>query len=206
MSDSGTIGLVGAFHGRLVQKRRVPVLSRSLTALLPAAASLLDVGCGDGTIAKTIEESVPGMSVSGAEFLPRADCAVQCLGFDGVHLPYPDQSFDGCMFVDVLHHSRDALAILRETARVSRDFILIKDHLAETRFDHRTLRFMDWAGNREHAAELPYNYFSSRDWQELYRAAGLREVKVNRNIPLYPAPISWVFGGKLHFIALLREL
>jgi len=206
MSDIGTVEFVGKAHGQFVHKRRVAVLGRSLAAMLPTATSLLDVGCGDGTIAKIVQESAHGMTVSGAEFLPRPDCAISCLGFDGVHLPFLDQSFDGCMFVDVLHHSRDALAILRDAVRVSRSFILIKDHLAENRLDHQTLRLMDWVGNRPHGVELPYNYLSNEEWQRLYRTAGLAEANVMQEIPIYPAPFSWVFGRKLHFIALLRKL
>ena len=87
---------------------------------------------GTATIAKIMSQTVPGLTISGAEYSPRADCAIPCLGFDGVHLPFPDQSFDGCMFVDVLHHSRDPLAILLDASRVCRNFILIKDHVAES--------------------------------------------------------------------------
>jgi hypothetical protein len=90
--------------------------------------------------------------------------------------------------------------------RVSRSFILIKDHLVESSLDHQTLRFMDWVGNRPHGVELPYNYLSLQRWQELYRAAGLEELKVNRKLPIYPVPFSWVFGRKLHFIAVLKKL
>jgi hypothetical protein len=110
------------------------------------------------------------------------------------------------MFVDVLHHSCDPLAILRDAARVCRTFILIKDHLAENTLDHMTLRFMDWVGNRPHGVELPYNYLSGQEWQELYAGAGLKEARVDRSIPLYPFPFSRVFGRNLHFIALLKKL
>ncbi len=206
MSDSRSLELVGQVHGQLVHKRRIAVIAQRLAAMLPSASSLLDVGCGDGTIGKLVSQSAPGMTVEGAEFIPRADCAIPCLGFDGEHLPYGDRSFDGCMFVDVLHHSRDALAILRDAARVSRNFILIKDHLAENSFDHATLRFMDWVGNRPHGVELPYNYFSNRQWQDVFQGAGLREVKVERKIPIYPFPFSAVFGRNLHFIALLEKI
>jgi SAM-dependent methyltransferase len=191
-------------HGQFVYGRRKAVLVQQLSAILPAASSLLDVGCGDGTIGKLVGQSASGMTVSGAEFIPRADCAIPCIGFDGVHLPFPDQSFDGCMFVDVLHHSRDALAILRDAARVSRSFIMIKDHVAEGSLDHLTLRFMDWVGNRPHGVELPYNYLSGQKWQQLYSDAGLVEVQVERVIPLYPFPFSAVFGRNLHFISLLK--
>lgn len=206
MRYSQSIRLMGNAHGTLVHQRRVAVLAERLAAMLPAASTLLDVGCGDGTIAKIMCETVPGLIMSGAEYSPRADCAIPCLGFDGVHLPFPDKSFDGCMFVDVLHHSRDPLAVLLEAVRVSRDFILIKDHLAESTFDHWTLRLMDWVGNRPHDVELPYAYLSGDQWRELYRDAGLAEVKTDRSMPLYPAPFSLVFGRNLHFISVLTKL
>jgi SAM-dependent methyltransferase len=206
MSDSLSIELVGKAHGQLVHKRRIAVLARKLAAMLPPATSLLDVGCGDGTIAKIVEQSAPGLTVTGAEFALRPDCAIPCLLFDGMHLPFPDQAFDGCMFVDVLHHSRDPLAILRDAARVSRSFILIKDHVAESMLDHRTLRLMDWVGNRPHGVELPYNYLSRQKWLKLYSDAGLAEVRMDQDIPLYPFPFSAVFVRKLHSITLLKKL
>jgi SAM-dependent methyltransferase len=207
MSDSPGIELIGKAHGQLVHKRRIAVLGQRLAAMLPAGAfTLLDVGCGDGTIAKIVSESGPGLSVTGAEFIPRRDCAIPCVAFDGAHLPFPDRSFDGCMFVDVLHHCDDPLVILRDAARVCRNFILIKDHVAESAFDHSTLRFMDWVGNRPHGVMLPYNYLSGQQWQKLYRDAGLTEVRVERKIPIYPVPFTYLFGRKLHSIVLLKKL
>jgi SAM-dependent methyltransferase len=207
MNDSRGIELLGKAHGRLVHRRRTTVLGERLAANIPAtAATMLDVGCGDGTVAKIVSLALPAIVVSGAEYAPRPDCAIPCASFDGIHLPFPDRSFDGCMFVDVLHHSRDPLAILRDAARVSRDFILIKDHVAENALDHGTLRFMDWVGNRPHGVELPYAYLSRREWQNIYRDAGLIEVRMDQEIPLYSAPFSWVFGRKLHFIALLVKI
>jgi SAM-dependent methyltransferase len=204
MSDSPSIEFMGKAHRQLVHKRRIAVLGQRLSAMMPSASTLLDVGCGDGAIAKIVSQSVPGFSVSGAEYAPRADCAVPCVAFDGAHLPFPDRSFDGCMFVDVLHHCDDPLSIVRDAVRVSRNFILIKDHLAESKLDHATLRFMDWVGNRPHGVVLPYNYLSGQQWQKLYRDAGLIEAQVERSIPIYPAPFSYLFGRKLHFIALLK--
>ena len=201
-----SIQLVGHAHGRVVHQRRIAVLAERLAGMLPAASTLLDVGCGDGTIAKTMCQAIPGLAISGAEYSPRPKCAIPCIAFDGVHLPFPSRSFDGCMFVDVLHHSRDPLAVLLEAGRISRDFILIKDHLAEGTFDHWTLRLMDWVGNRPHGVELPYAYLSGEQWQEIYRDAGLVEVKTDRAIPLYPAPFSLVFGRNLHFISVLTKL
>jgi len=206
MQDTVTARLVSKVHNTLVFRRRVNVLAAELAAALPPASSLLDIGCGDGTLGQLISQSVPGLSITGAEFLPRPECAISCVRFDGVRLPFDDQSFDVCMFVDVLHHSRDPLGVLRDAARVTRGFIVIKDHVAETAFDHRTLQFMDWIGNRYHGVELPYGFLSRAQWLELYRGAGLEPVKVQQDVPLYPFPFSALFGRQLHSIALLRKV
>ncbi|HEY1984417.1 MAG TPA: class I SAM-dependent methyltransferase [Terracidiphilus sp.] len=195
--------VVGDVHGRLVHKRRVAVLAENLAVMIPQSSSLLDVGCGDGTISKLISEEVPGVQVTGAEYAHRPDCAIPCTTFDGAHLPFPDKSFDGCIFVDVLHHTLDPLSILKDACRVARKFVLIKDHLAENTFDHWTLRLMDWVGNRPHGVVLPYAYLSQTQWNQLYKQAGLSEIKSERSIPLYPVPFSWLFGRNLHFISLL---
>jgi SAM-dependent methyltransferase len=201
--NSWYLHLFGKMHGRLVHRRRVDVLAERVKSLLPADSMLLDIGCGDGTIAKHLAQTVPGLKVTGAEYSPRPNCAIPCVSFDGAHLPFADKSFDGCMFVDVLHHSTDPLLILRDASRVSRNFILIKDHVAENALDHWILRLMDWAGNRPHGVVLPYAYLSKEQWRTLYGGAGLTEKTIDRAIPLYPAPFSWIFGGELHFISLL---
>jgi SAM-dependent methyltransferase len=199
------VRLLGTAHGKLVHGRRVDVLAKHLAAMLDPGCKLLDVGCGDGKLADAICQSVPGIEVHGVEIQPRKDCAISCTAFDGNHIPYADKSFDCCMFVDVLHHTTDPLVVLRDACRVSRKFILIKDHIAETRFDHWTLRLMDWVGNRPHGVVLPYAYLSSSDWQALYTNLGLCSVSTERKLPLYPQPFSALFGRKLHFISLLEK-
>jgi len=196
---------MGKTHGRLVHARRVSVIAEILAGMLEPGCKLLDVGCGDGKLASVLSERVPGIEMRGVEVLPRMDCAVKCDKFDGAHLPFPDHSFDGSLFVDVLHHAKDPLAILQDACRVSRKFILIKDHLAENRFDHWTLRIMDWIGNRPHGVVLPYSYLPSARWQEIYTQLGLSVARAENRLPLYPFPFSILFGRKLHFISLLTK-
>ncbi|MGB6546905.1 MAG: class I SAM-dependent methyltransferase [Candidatus Acidiferrales bacterium] len=198
------VARIGELHERLVSPRRIAVLAECLAALLPHDCRLLDVGCGDGALGALLERTVPGLRITGVEVLPRAECAIECHAFDGERLPFADRSFDGCLFVDVLHHTRDPFAILEDACRVSRNFILIKDHLAETRWDHWRLRFMDWVGNRPHDVVLPYAYLSRAKWRDLFDQLNVTEERRNHDLPLYPAPASWVFGGGLHFAAFLR--
>jgi len=45
------MNLLEEIHGSYVHNRRVRVLARELSALLPANGQVLDVGCGDGLLA-----------------------------------------------------------------------------------------------------------------------------------------------------------
>lgn len=176
-----------------------------LAAQIPPDASVLDIGCGDGTIGSLIAQQRPDVSIQGVEFLVRPECKIECSLFDGCTVPFADASFDVCLFVDVLHHTQDPAVLLREATRVSRSLVLIKDHLDENFVDNATLRFMDWVGNRPHGVVLTYNYQSRRQWVKHFSKCGLREVSWTTRVPLYPSPFSLLVGRGLHFIALMKK-
>jgi SAM-dependent methyltransferase len=167
---------------------------------------VLDVGCGDGTIGSLIAQLRPDISIQGVEFLVRPECKIECHAFDGVSLPFPDDSFDVCLFVDVLHHTQDPAVLLGEAVRVSRSYVLLKDHLDENFFDNVTLRFMDWVGNRPHGVVLTYNYQSRREWEKHFSKCGVAEASWTTQVPLYPRPFRLVVGRALHFVSLLRKI
>jgi SAM-dependent methyltransferase len=194
-------------HRALVFGRRARVLADALAPLMPAEArTVLDIGCGDGTIARLLAERRPDLAIEGVEVIPRPTCQIPCRAFDGAKLPFADCSFDICLFVDVLHHTTDVTQLLREAARVSRSYVVLKDHLSENSFDHATLRAMDWVGNRPHGVTLTYNYQSLSQWQQHFAACGLRTAQLSTALPLYPFPFSQLFGRKLHFVAQLAKL
>lgn len=206
----GTLGderwaLLGRVHDRVVHRRRVTVLSQHLAVMLEPRSRLLDIGCGDGQITARLRDSVDQLEVEGVEVLPRPDCVIENRRFDGMHVPFPDNSFDYCLLVDVLHHIRNPVPLLKEVCRVSSKFVLIKDHCADHVLDHWTLRLMDWVGNKPHGVSLPYAYLSRGAWDSLYREVGLVLDHTDHDLPLYASPFSLLFGRHLHFISLLRK-
>lgn len=202
---SWPLSWIGTWHRTFVFERRTRVLAEMLAKQIPQGASVLDIGCGDGTIASLIARLRPDISIQGVEFLVRPECKIECRAFDGTSLPFPDGSFDVCLFVDVLHHTQGPAILLREAVRVSRSFVLIKDHLNENIFDDITLRFMDWVGNRPHGVVLTYNYQSRKQWGEYFSNCGLAEASWTTRVPLYPLPVSLIAGRGLHFLALLSK-
>ncbi len=195
--------VVKLVHGSFVMNRRVQILAKNLANLLPEGEALkgLDVGCGSGEVAYLVREYRPEIELEGIDVLVRSLPQIPVRQFDGKTLPFPDRSFDFIMLVDVLHHASEPAQLLAECARVAKSFILIKDHLCNSWLDEVRLRFMDWFGNSAYGVALPYNYLSSRQWQELELAEGLiPEVKLEK-LNLYPLPAGFIFDSHLHFMA-----
>lgn len=191
-------------HDRVVHSWRVEALRRNLAPLLPAGASILDVGCGDGFLSRRLAESRPDCRLEGIDVLPRPVTQIPTTPFDGRHLPYSDKSIDIVMFVDVLHHTDDPFVLLSEARRVARHGIVIKDHARDGFMAGATLRFMDRVGNAHHGVALPYNYWTREDWHNAFGRLNLTVECWHSQLNLYPAAIDWIFGRSLHFTAMLR--
>lgn len=194
---------IGKIHGKLVFNRRTQVLSQAVAALLPQGASVIDVGCGDGTIAGLCQATRPDVQIEGIDVLVRPNTVIPITEFDGTHLPFADKSRDVIVFIDVLHHTLHPAQLLKEAARVARSKIIIKDHSYRNYLDRGTLALMDWVGNAPHGVVLPYNYQSPEQWQALFDEAQIGVDESSEAVPIYPFPFDRVFGGRLHFIASL---
>lgn len=191
-------------HGGYVHKRRISVLSESCANLMPRDASVLDVGSGDGQLARLVGDKRSDISIQGIDVLLQKDAAIPVEKFDGTTIPYGERSFDVVMFVDVFHHTDDPMVLLREAVRVARQIILIKDHTLQGVFAYSTLRFMDWVGNARHNVALPYNYWTPAQWDGAFDKLGLSVSSWESNLKLYPFPADLIFDRSLHFFAALR--
>jgi SAM-dependent methyltransferase len=199
---SGT-GLISRLHQKGVHGRRVRVLATHLAHVVPPDSNLLDVGCGDGLLARLLSERVPGLSVSGIDVLLREESAIPVQKYDGQTIPHLDDSFDTVMLVDVLHHTDDPRALLWEAKRVARNAVVIKDHCRDGLFSGPTLRFMDWVGNAAYGVHLPYNYWTKSQWDRAFDELGLCVETWQAKLGLYPFPAGLWFDRSLHFVARL---
>jgi SAM-dependent methyltransferase len=190
-------------HGKAVFDRRIEVLTRTLADFIPANARVLDIGCGSGTLARRIMALRPDIRIEGIDVLVRPGTEIPVTEFDGDTIPWADGHFDIALFVDVLHHTEAPARLLAEAKRVSKGGIVIKDHFREGVLADATLRFMDWVGNAQHGVVLPYNYLSDPEWRSIWSRLGLRVERLTDKVGLYPAPFSWLFDRRLHFVARL---
>ena len=197
------MSLLDRIHGDYVHSRRVQVLCRHFSQMLPPNAQVLDVGCGDGLLAQQILQARPDLEISGIDVLVRPRTYVPVKEFDGRSIPHEATSFDVVLFVDVLHHTENQMALLAEAARVGRKHIIIKDHTLNGLLAGPTLRFMDWVGNARHGVVLPYHYWTRDRWLAAFTELNLKVGLWRKDLELYARPASWVFERSLHFIARL---
>ena len=154
---------------RLPQGERV---CASLTKQIGSATSLLDVGCGDGNNTLRVAEAVGAKTIEGVDIHVRKAPRIHVREYDGLHLPFPDKSFDAVMIVDVLHHCDDMLAVLSECVRVAKKVVAVKDHFKFGPVTNKLLYWMDIAGNAKDAIPSPGHYLHPREWVEIVEKAG----------------------------------
>ncbi|HEX2851577.1 MAG TPA: methyltransferase domain-containing protein [Acidimicrobiales bacterium] len=134
MSAAGEIYTHG-HHESVLRSHRWRTVENSAAYLLPhlhAGVSLLDVGCGPGTITVDLASRIePGLVVgvdaaedaiaaAREEATRRGVTNVELRVADVYSLPFPDGSFDVVHAHQVLQHLGDPVAALREMRRVCR--------------------------------------------------------------------------------------
>ncbi len=198
---SGPARALNAVHGSAVFGRRVEVLAGALAGAVRRDARVLDVGCGDGSIAARLMELRPDLRIDGVDVMIRPQTKIRVTAFDGHTLPFGDGAYDVVTLVDVLHHTPDPTHSLAEAARVAARAVVVKDHLVAGPLARPTLRLMDWVGNRGHGVVLPYHYLDEAGWQHAADVAGLTEVSRRGRLRLYPKPLTWAFDRQLHLLS-----
>jgi SAM-dependent methyltransferase len=174
--------------------RLIELFSNRISSLgLMTPAKILDVGCGDMTLAKGLLERDNTIALTCVDIYPPPTDAFAGDGlwanykeFDGCTLPYNAESFDAVIFSDVLHHvTPECLSpLLASACRVGR-FVLIKDHFEYGIWSRQMLRAMDFVGNYGYGVSVPERYFSPSSFQSVLDASGLKIDHLAVGIQLY---------------------
>jgi len=169
------------------------IISEQIKSLFPKELLIkcLDVGCGDMKIAEMIRSKSPNTAWSCIDVHDLPDSLIneeqwnKYSKFDGVNLPFDDQSFDVILFCDVLHHDeKNIIKLIKEAARVGH-FIIIKDHFEYGCYSRQMLRLMDFLGNWGYGVSVPSRYFNEIQFESLCSEAGCNEIRRIKNISLY---------------------
>lgn len=205
-SSTGPIGsLMKALHAPVYEARKRALVSAILPHLSPND-TVLDVGCGVGTLGRAImdhPECPDGVQVTGLERFARGGEPIPVRAYDGITFPDPDKAHDVVIVADVLHHEEDPDRLLRECARVARRLVIIKDHQVAGPLAQQRISLIDWAANAPHGVKCLYRYNTPRQWADLPARLGLRLVTEHNAMNLYPPFVNLLFGRRLQYMAFL---
>ena len=187
-------------------EKRIDGIARAVCSLLPQGSmTMLDVGCGDGTLAQRVAMQRPGFSFEGVEVVIPEDTCIPMQHYDGTTLPFPDKSFDGVLCVDMLHHTEMPIAILREACRVAKQYVVVKDHICDGLIDRSILTCMDWLGNVGTGVPLPFRFLSSQQWHDVFAALPYKETGRLEPLQYWGWPMRMIVDRQFHFVSLLEN-
>jgi len=163
-------------------------------AAVREASSIVDVGCGTGSLTFALMGAVPGARIRGLDYsqafvdyassIAAADDRIVFEQGDATSLPYPDRSFDAAVSLLVLNFVPDAKKAARELVRVTRpggtiaacvwDF---KGGLTHLRVFADTAAALDPAGEAFRGRLFSGPFTGAGEFASTWTEMGLREVE-----------------------------
>jgi SAM-dependent methyltransferase len=146
-------------------------------ARIPVGSSICEIGCGDGKNYRNILSVVGGARYTGIDINPAM--IEHCMDsfpdqnwlVSGLPYPFPDDSFDYCIIVNVLHHlnsPEDITLMLNEAKRMSRNILLFEPLQSENPVLYR-LKTLYWA-----ITDGGLHYQRLHEFRAIFEALGLR--------------------------------
>ncbi|HEY7647387.1 MAG TPA: class I SAM-dependent methyltransferase [Methylomirabilota bacterium] len=138
--------------------------------LLAPGDRVLDVGAGNGVLCRQLRRRgyyVVSVDVEDLSFFDD----VQPVVYDGVALPFADDSFDVALLITVLHHTPDPDALLSEARRVARRVIVIEE-IYDTALGKFSTFAIDSLFNLEFFGH-PHTNRTDRGWRTTFQTLGL---------------------------------
>lgn len=200
----GRIGRsLAACHHRAIHVPRVQRIARVMGELIGHADSLLDVGCGDGSLAAATARAVGASEVCGVDVALRESLPIDAVAYDGRRLPFGDNRFEIVLLSDVLHHAAEPTRVLSESLRVARRAVALKDHLQFGSWSQLVLLVMDHAGNAAAGVPVRGSYLDLPTWLDRIGAAGGVLDRMHWPLRIHDLPWRWITRSEYQFAALI---
>ncbi len=148
-------------------------------------SKILDLGCGSGIIGKAFQDFF-GAELFGVDIKDRRITNLPFQIYDGVHLPFPENSFDIVLINYVLHHAEDPLALLKEAKRVVRDKVIVFEDLSEGIFSKFICQLHRISYSKIFKNPDKTFFKSEAEWEKIFREIGFNLIfkKRQSNFPV----------------------
>ncbi len=163
---------VGCFHP--IYKKN---LAKIIASLCPDNSYVLDFGCDDGSTAEKIIKFNPSLKIVGVDIQSNRPAKIPIKLFDGNKIPYPDNTFDVVISLDVLHHTNDISKHIKEMKRVSKKYLIIKKHMTHGFFSRLLISFTDYVSNLPFGIKCAFNFPSKYRWYKIFEEENLEIIE-----------------------------
>jgi SAM-dependent methyltransferase len=162
-----------------VYKKR---LAEIISSLCENNSYILDFGCDDGSTAKMIMKLKPSLKIVGVDIQNNHPSKIPRKIYNGEKIPYPDNTFDIVLSLEVLHHTKDMMRHIKEIKRVSKKYILIKDHMTYSAFSKLLICFTDFISNVPYGIKCAFNFPTSKQWNKMFNKLNLKIIEKPENL------------------------
>ena len=131
---------------------------------------ILDVGSGNGFISEKIRKEI-GARVIPIDVGNFSENGHKPIIFDGVSIPFHDNTFSTSIVCFVLHHARHPLKLLQEIKRVTIEKIIIFEDTPETLLDI-VLTYGHWIGSLIKYRSRKMQFKPDAEWKKIFNTLG----------------------------------
>lgn len=182
-------------------KRSINWKAKILLPYFKNTEKVLDFGCGDLSLAKSLKENLKFLDITGVDVVdfPERPKDIKFIVYKGKKLPFKDNSFDTVIVFYVFHHCKDIEILFKECARVASRRVLVIESVYRHKFEFPFMRIMDWIYNivKPEAIPLSYNFLSKEGWLKIFKEnkMSVKSKKINQVfLPSFiPIGISYIF-------------
>ena len=162
-------------------------LALYLSDLLPQNSKILDFGCDDGVTSLNLLKLRPDLEIIGLDVQKNRNCKIERIIYDGLTIPFSDNTFDAVISIEVLHHCKDQNKIIDEIYRVSKSLIIIKDQIYNSKNSQKLLKLVDWLTNifSQYNIKCPYNFLNLKEWENIFSNKNFIYKKIYFNYPIF---------------------
>ncbi|MCK5218800.1 methyltransferase domain-containing protein [bacterium] len=172
-----------------IQNHRAENIYPKIERYIDKSEKVLDLGAGDCLVAKRIyERKTKEITVIDVESDSNLT-DLPLIFYDGIHLPFEDETFDVALLLYVLHHCDDPKIVLEEVKRVVKKKVIILEDLFYGRSEKLVLKLLDWYLGKVEGMPTPANFRKPEEWMLLFNEVGFNVkdlIHLGRDDKLFP--------------------
>ncbi len=152
---------------------RATAIAQHLAFHLAPGQRLLEIGAGKGLVARALQQTAQ-VEIKLVDVVDYNETELELEVYDGVRLPFRDESFDYSLLIFVLHHTPDPSIVLKEALRVSRRGVLVVENHVEGRLRRPLTRTIDSIPHFQHGVPICYHTRTASEWAHYFEQLPVR--------------------------------